>query len=355
MSATSTSTKSSTPAPTPTNTRTLKITNPMKRPPSDRRAFTLVELLVVIAIIGILVALLLPAVQAARESARLSQCKNNLKQFGLAMHNYESSFGHLPAGCEYDPDPSTGANQSGHGWGARILPFIEEQAVYDQLDFTLPVFHPDNQIARETHLEVFLCPTDDISPTGYIEMGPERWAMGCYVANYGSGTESRFQPGEPSAYEEHFGVSVASLPASERFDLDDYPDNSNGVFARGSRLELRKITDGLSKTLMIGERQNGPFRAGVQIGNHFEYETTWAASVRDISELDDDHGHMTLFHTGNTPNDSRSDDRDVSAAHGGLAQFLMSDGSVHAITQDIDYGVYHAMGTRAGGEVGEER
>ena len=82
---------------------------------------------------------------------------------------------------------------------------------------------------------------------------------------------------------------------------------------------------------MVGERENGPFRLAGSHGDHFEYETTWAGAVRDIDDASDDHGHMVLFQTGHTPNHPRSDDRDVSAPHRGLAQFLFCDGSVHAI------------------------
>ncbi len=306
-------------------------------PNRKRLAFTLVELLVVIAIIGILVALLLPAVQAAREAARLSQCKNQLRQVGLAMHNYESSYKKLPPGYDYAADPA--GNQLGHGWTTFVLPFLEEPAIYDQIDFDLPIFHPDNQIAREVHLPILLCPTDDISPTGFIEMGPDRFAMSCYVANFGTSTES-------DTYQEVFGAPADGVMR----DIDDASDASDGVFYRGSKTRLAQITDGLSKTLMVGERQNGPFRAGIQLNNHFEYETTWAASVRDIDDPSDDHGHMTLFQTGHRPNDGLSDDRDVSAAHSGLAQFLLCDGSVHTYAADINYRLYVAQGTRAGAE-----
>jgi prepilin-type N-terminal cleavage/methylation domain-containing protein len=302
--------RTSSPVPIRTATYTL-----LQRP-SD--AFTLVELLVVIAIIGILVGLLLPAVQAARESARKSQCLNQLKQLGLAMHNYEATFERLPPGYVYEP--GSDGNSLGHGWGAFVLPFIEEQAIFDAIDFDLPVFHSKNQSTRETHLATFLCPTDTISPSGFIVMGNERWAMGCYVANFGPP------------------------------DLDENQEQRDGVFSRNSQTRLSQIIDGLSKTLMIGERQNGPFRGGVELNNHFEYETTWAASVRDIDDATDDHGHMTLFQTGHTPNDALSDDRDVSASHEGLAQFLRCDGSVEPVAEDVDFALYNAMGTRAGGE-----
>ena len=302
------------PGDTPMNMTTTESTA------AQRNAFTLVELLVVIAIIGVLVAMLLPAVQQARESARLTSCKNNLKQFGVAMHNYETARKHLPTGYEYEY--SAGGNTKGFSWGTLLLPLIEEPAIYDQLDFTKPLYHADNLLARETHLPTFLCPTDTISPTGYVEMGPgERFAMACYAANFGPP------------------------------DLDATQEQRAGVFSRNSRTRLAEITDGLSKTLMLGERQNGPFRAGASHGNHFEYETAWSGAIRDFDDPTDDHGHMVLFQTGNTPNSPQSDDRDVSAAHDTLALFLMCDGSVRPIDQAISAAVYTNLGTRAGGEL----
>ena len=286
---------------------------------SWRAAFTLVELLVVIAIIGTLVGLLLPAIQSARESARTSSCKNNLRQFGVAMHNYESANKQLPPGYRFAPKPE--GNGLGFSWGALLLPFIEEAAIYKEFRFDLPLYDPANLIPRERHLAVFLCPSDPISPTGFVEMGDERYAMACYVGNFGPP------------------------------DLDETQEKRDGVFSRNSRTKLKDITDGLSKTYMLGERQNGPFRhAGVH-GPHFEYETAWAGAIRDVDDPTDDHGHMVLFQSGHPPNDADSDDRDVSSAHRGFAQFLMCDGSVRAIEESIDPNTYIAFSTRAGGEV----
>jgi prepilin-type N-terminal cleavage/methylation domain-containing protein len=291
-----------------------------------KRAFTLVELLVVIAIIGILVALLLPAIQAARESARKTSCRNNLHQIGIAIHNYESAFKKLPPGYKYAA--SAQGNALGHSWTDMVLPFMELKNIYDRIDFKKPIFDPINAAIRETHIDSLICPTDDVSPTGFVEMGAdERYAMACYVANFGT----------PDLDEDQ----------EQKLAPNGRPW---GPFYRNSQTKLKDITDGTAKTLMVGERQNGLFRHQGSHGVHISYETTWAGAVREITEPTDDHGHMVLFQTGHTPNDVDSDDRDVSASHSGEAQFLMCDASVHSISENIDTKVYLALGTMNSGE-----
>ena len=140
------------------------------------------------------------------------------------------------------------------------------------------------------------------------------------------------------------------MPPTSSSNAGSRTSGSGGPFYRNSATELREITDGTSNTLMIGERENGPCRAGASHGNHFEYETTWSAAIRDIDDPTDDHGHMVLFQTGNTPNNPKSDDRDVSAPHTQIAHFSMCDGSVRGISESIDFDVYAAKGTIAGGE-----
>ena len=291
-----------------------------------KNGFTLVELLVVIAIIGTLVALLLPAIQAARESARKASCRNNLRQIGVAMHNYESAYGKLPPGYKYAAGNQ--GNALGFSWGAMLLPFMELQSMYDAFDFRKPIYDNMNAAVREIHIATLLCPTDDVSPSGFVEMGDERYAMACYVANFGT----------PDLDEDQ----EQRLPAPA--DPFQRP-GPWGPFYRNSQTKLKEITDGLSHTLMIGERQNGPFRTIGSHGVHIEYETTWAGAVRDIDDNSDDHGHMVLFQTGHTPNHADSDDRDVSASHSGEALFLLCDGSVHSIAEDIDESLYFALGT----------
>jgi len=291
--------------------------------------------LVVIAIIGILVSLLLPAVQAAREAARQMSCKNNLKQMALALHNYESSHRRLPPGYihRFGPSGSSAqvANHAGLAWGAMILPQLENTNLYRQFDPRIPIFNSFNLAARETHLSVYLCPSDSFSDDNYVvrdeSTNPiEQYAAASYAANWG--------------------------PSTAVVNLDDTPLRSRGVFYRNSNTGMRDITDGLSSTLAIGERTNGPIPLSQPTsGGHSVFETAWSAAVRDIDDLPDDHGHMVLFETQFRPNQIDGDDKGLSAPHTGVAQFALCDGSVHASSENIDAAIYNALGSRAGGEV----
>ncbi len=291
----------------------------------QKRGFTLIELLVVIAIIAVLIALLLPAVQQAREAARRTQCRDHLKQIGLAFHNYHETHNVFPPGYVYRRLPGGGVqpNLLGFGWGAMLLPYLDQGPLYAKFNWNQPLYDSVNQYPREQHLAIFLCPTDTVSEGSFVEMGtvPERYAMASYAANFGPP------------------------------DLDETQEKRDGVFSRNSRTRMADITDGSSQTLFVGERQNGPFRQSGVHGPHFSYETTWAGAIRDADEPDDDHGHMVLFQSGHTPNSPESDDRDVSAPHISFANFLFGDGACRALSESIDGGVYMKLSTRAGGEV----
>jgi len=284
-----------------------------------RRGFTLIELLVVIAIIAVLIALILPAVQQAREAARQASCRNNLKQMALGLVNYEETHRVFPPGYLYKSGAS--GNEMGFSWGLMILPLIDGGTLYDQFNFNRPIWEAVNQPGRESRVQNFLCPSDTVSAHGFVMMGTERYSMASYAASFGPP------------------------------DLDDNQEQRDGMFSRNSATRTSDVTDGLSNTLMVGERVNGPFRYGASHGNHFDYETTWMAAVRELSDPTDDHGHMVLFQTGHAPNDPASDDRDVSAPHIGYANFVFGDGRVRSINENIDFSAYAAMGTRAGNEV----
>ena len=300
-----------------------------------RRGFTLVELLVVIAIIGVLVGLLLPAVQNVREAARRMSCGNNLKQIALALHNYESTYRKFPAGYihKFGPagTPESVANYRGFAWGAALLPQMEQASIYENINFNVPVFDAANLAVRETPVQTFLCPSDTYSPNWFVIRDDtttpvERYAAASYAANWG--------------------------PATIDINLDDTPDNSRGVFYRNSFTPIRAILDGMSNTLAFGERHNGPI-AEVTTGGHSVYENAWFAAVRDVDDLPDDHGHMVLFETRFRPNEFGGDDKGLAAPHVGSCQFALCDGSVRAITENIDAELYDALSTRHGNEVVE--
>lgn len=283
-----------------------------------RLAFTLIELLVVIAIIAVLIGLLLPAVQKVREAAARLQCQNNLKQIGLAMHLHNDNHQRLPAGYLFAANAN--GNALGHGWAAKLLPFVEQDALYEELNWNLPLWDPSNAVSRMRLLNVYTCPSDPKSLGDHISMGVEQYGVGNYVANFGPG------------------------------DMDAFQEDRRGVFSRNSKTKLQDVRDGLSNTFFASERVNGPFRSPGAHGVHTYYETTWVGAIRDVGDPSDDHGHMVLFQTGHLPNSIDSDDRDVSTAHPQGAMFLMGDGSVHFLTDSITLSVYQSLSTRSGGE-----
>lgn len=325
------------------------------------RGFTLVELLVVIAIIGILVAMLFPAIQAVREAARRTACKNNIRQLGLAIHNYQSAITRFPSGYQYVPGSvfasQTGypvaagyedANYLGFSWGALILPYIEQLNVQNEINFKVPPFDAANLTPREMQLSVFLCPTDSWSYNNFVvrddTVSPiEQYAAASYCANWGPAS----------------GVADTPSDTSDDVNLDATPDQSMGPFFRNSKTSFRDVRDGTSSTLAIGERTNGPIldNNGNPIGTppHPNFENVWIAAVRDIDAPDDDHGHMVLFDAEYGPNKARGEgtgaDRGISAPHSGIAQFAFLDGSVHSVNEEIDIQVYRAMASIRGGEI----
>ncbi|MCA9101954.1 MAG: DUF1559 domain-containing protein, partial [Planctomycetales bacterium] len=205
--------------------------------------FTLVELLVVIAIIGILIALLIPAVQSAREAARRSQCANNVKQIGLGLQNYASALGTFPPGTIMNPagDPNLPANTRGYigwGWGALVLPFIEQGAVHDAFDFASPqgiVAFPGNA-AGGTLISGYLCP----SAVG----SGARWVECC----------SGFQNG-PTPVDDFRETNYAGVADSVNafYVATQGVSNGDGMLFNHAAIQFRRVSDGTSNTLLVGE------------------------------------------------------------------------------------------------------
>ena len=322
-----------------------------QRPPRGRGGFTLIELLVVIAIIAILVAILLPAVQQAREAARRTQCKNNLKQLALATANYESTHAVLPL--------VGGDSYHCYSPQAQVLPFVDAANLHDVIDFDEPLIvfppwqSPINPLlvdVAKQQLPIFLCPSDSGNPMTVDDRGQE-WAGGNYLVNLGTGEDISY---------------VTSRP-------------SNGLFWRGSSVRFRDITDGASNTLLMSEslfgdrggdtatlvsvdRQlartgmGGPpgahtgasLAAGPKTSFRGNRLQSWIRAL----------GYTTCINGFLPPNSPEPDvahhgDAIMAArsAHTGGVQASMADGRVLFVNDSVDLAVWRALFTRAGGEL----
>lgn len=211
-----------------------------------RRAFTLVELLVVVTIVAILIALLLPAVQAAREAGRQAQCQNNMRQLGLACLNYESQNGWFPPSASYPKsvNPSTTRVQYGN-WVIAILPFLEQQALFDTFDLSVPISDSRNRTARGTDLQVMRCPTDvgqkaKFSSPDSTNTEGDNWARGNYAAN---------------ASLAHYWLSTY-CGAGTTGNLS-YSRWHRGIMGANLSLGVPEVSDGTSNTILLAEVRTG--------------------------------------------------------------------------------------------------
>jgi prepilin-type N-terminal cleavage/methylation domain-containing protein/prepilin-type processing-associated H-X9-DG protein len=314
-----------------------------------RRAFTLIELLVVIAIISVLIALLLPSVQAAREAARRVQCTNNLKQLGVALHNYHDTVGTFAPGYLSAVDPVTFDNDGpGWGWGARSLNQVEQTTLFNNINFVLGIEFPANQTARTTVLAVFLCPSDAFRQDIFTVV---------------DSSTSNTMPGAPicpvasSNYLGSIGTGDPSSLYPFIIDDDDQPpgrDNGNGLFFRNHSVNIAQILDGASQTFAVGERSQNLSRAS-WTGAVTSAAVPLVALLGEAGLDPEGGGALVLAHTGeghgpNSPSGLAHGDQYWSL-HPGGANFLFADGSVHFIKEVVGFKVFQALATRNGAEV----
>lgn len=286
-----------------------------------RRGFTLIELLVVIAIIAILVAILLPAVQQAREAARRSSCKNNLKQLGLALHNHQDLYGRLPAAYGWNDRANAAAWQKAWGWGARILPQLDQLGVYEQLGVANREFNtalPGNNSATwdpaivkamQTPISIFQCPSD--TPNSTINTSVDF----CH-----SGGPDSTKPGL-SNYVGVYGYQFSNWNSSGEHPAQE------GLMRGQLGVAFNEATDGLSNSLLLGERGIS-HQAGYWVGvGNVNSEDAWS-SPKTV-------GRVFLMKP-NTPLTGRYYSAFSSLHEGGL-QFLMGDGRVVFLSETISW------------------
>ncbi len=341
-----------------------------------KTGFTLVELLVVIAIIGVMVGLLLPAVQAAREAARRIQCSNNLKQIGLGIHNYESAFKYLPPGSAfYGGGTLTGLGPGGRFAGAqfnrshllvRILPYIEATDLYEQ--FGNDVFptddarsvpspvNPSGELLRGVRVSTYLCPSD-ISTDGFSTT-----VNG--IASTVRPSSYQFSMGPTDAMSDNAACSCPLLPTFQVYSQPGTDVNRpSGPFTRRGGVlptgiggdpgyigRLQDVTDGLSNTIFIGEvigDWSVHARTGWSHSNHWGIFTqipiNWKTSFTSLAAA------TAAGQTGCEANCNWNTEVGFKSLHSGGCQMLMGDGAVRFFSQSIDMIAYNRIGSKAGG------
>lgn len=339
--------------------------------PIKARGFTLIELLVVIAIIAVLIALLLPAVQQAREAARRTQCKNNLKQLALGILNYESTFSVLPPGWVASQgftyvgatDSTTGVNTQGSwGWPALVLPYLDQANLSNSLQVGLDIRQALDDTTKLALMQqaypAFKCASDtaptvnDIRQAAGFSNTIRRLSTSNYVG-WNSGSWG-WLPGDTAGLE-----------------------SRKGLFTMNSSTKLRDVTDGLSNTLMLGERMYKSFQSGTCTINCAaavifanEWNNSFATSRRNprygnTSTLGMGEGGINSIFTGDPTNPGLNCNaicaRGAASYHVGGAQYAFGDGSVRFISQNIDWkpdiainSTYERLGAMADGDtVGE--
>jgi prepilin-type N-terminal cleavage/methylation domain-containing protein/prepilin-type processing-associated H-X9-DG protein len=314
---------------------------------SQGRGFTLVELLVVIAIIGTLVALLLPAVQGARESARKVQCNNNLRNLALACTQYHDSLLSFPSGymCYIDPmntAAGTMANSEGWGWGALILPYIEQKNLHtplnvssSRLDLQLnPANNPNVVALVKTPLKLFICTSD----TGFTERGNTDTSRNFNATGIGTG--------QSGAAPINVGVSNYVGVAGQRL-LGDITQNT-GIFFGNSYVRMADILDGTSNTAMIGERDTLICHSATWVGVMNPNGTGARGSIQVLGYSQPKLNTPLVNSSGSTIH-AQGCGAGFSSLHPGGANFAFADSSVRFVTTGINWNYINTSGGAAAG------
>ena len=304
-----------------------------------RSGFTLVELLVVISIIGILVGLLLPAVQAAREAVRRIQCANNLKQMGLGFHNYHSVYNKFPVGGAGVASATNAAirRQWRPSWGSTLLPFMEQTALYNELNLDVPYLDSVNQPGGAKLVPIYLCPTapknDLTRPNGDTPTATIKYGRTDYGGNYG---------------ERALRCAPLTNCQNNYADTGGSSSTARGVllFGQEAQLGVRDILDGTSQTIIVGEAPEGLHSIWIGHKNLFDQSapisaptgsgSPWASCAVALKSRE---GNFCDF------------GQEFHSYHAGGANFLMVDGSASFVSAQLDVKVFAALLSRIGGEI----
>jgi prepilin-type N-terminal cleavage/methylation domain-containing protein/prepilin-type processing-associated H-X9-DG protein len=315
-----------------------------------RGGFTLVELLVVIAIIGILIALALPAVQAARESSRQMQCAGNLKQIGLALHAYHAAQGSFPSGninytagrCPGGDEPTTSYSTQHGNWLIAILPHLEMSDLFDRYDAKYKNESPENQFVRETVVATYLCPSDrrgellEVPATGPAAKAGAKYARGSYRAVSGrSGDAMNYLDSETMfdyRRESRGPIHAAFVAPAWRFSVES----------------TANVRDGLSGTLLVGESTSaGSSHHRTYWAYSYAYYTMSAATAQARTLW----GDYDRAVASGDPANLAPCKRGWGSFHNGILNFVFCDGSVHPLTTRIDLTLFGNLATIDGGEI----
>ena len=302
-----------------------------------RKAFTLVELLVVIAIIGILIALLLPAVQAAREAARRAQCSNNMKQLGIALHNYHDTFKTLPPGGNWHRPNTAAISGNELSYAVLILPFMEQSTLHDQVDFKAHNW-TDNMAVAIIRVDGLQCPSGTIMESTY---SPENLnGVRAFTKHYyGVLGPKGTNPQSTQAYPVHNAGGWGAHGGYATTGAMPGPGPDTDGTDLGGPCKFRDVTDGTSNTFMLGELSwddSDAYRAWIRGINGAA-----CASAKNITYGINLRRYPVVGFN----------DISFGSNHPGGCQFAMVDGSNHFVSETIDFDVYLSLASRNGGEV----